>query len=680
MIFPPLPGNALDSFIEGVASGSRSGDVQNDFRQACGAALGDTDAVINSSSVDDMWKRFLVSHMGFTFIGNHPSHYTAPFGQVDPTLTLHYDFANNPTLAAVKSNGPTLGLTRATDKTFLDWESLVRTARSGEAAYTGARRVENLLLQSEDMSTTWATQNGTVTGTRRFTIEDADSCWLTQTFDVPQATPSWRTYRYSVLIRASRTFNVDLNHFPANPNDFTQSNQATSGVTLTPEWQVIESELAPIAATASTKMSFAIVTGGVADGASVGDWFEVAYAQAEDISGQADTTASEYVKTTTAIVAKYFPTQKDGSALATAISGLLVEETRTNICLQSEDLTTTWIDAGLAGDFVANQAVAPDGATTADQLIDDSTTGTGTVLAFQSISLSTTTTYTASFYAKQDQLDWVRLKIASLAALDIQTYFDLGNGALGTSGADNDSQSIESVGNGWYRCAITFTTGADGDGSFELYVAEADTDATVDLDGTSSIFIWGAQLEAGAFPTSYIPTVAASVTRNRDDVGTSTVTWVNESAGTFYVNGTTLENADLEGTSAPRFFQIDDGGTNNRIFVYYDTANVIGVLADGGATQGSLVDVFGAGVHDNVDLKTVFAYAANDLYLQTNGRTAITDNAATMASGFTTFGVGDGGSGGGFAEFDGHIAEIRYYNVRKDNQFLEDLSNGYIPA
>ena len=54
-----------------------TGSVNTDFKEACGQALGFTGAQIKNLSIDDIWKRYLVTVKGFTFIGNHIEHYGA---------------------------------------------------------------------------------------------------------------------------------------------------------------------------------------------------------------------------------------------------------------------------------------------------------------------------------------------------------------------------------------------------------------------------------------------------------------------------------------------------------------------------------------------------------------------------------------------------------------------------
>jgi hypothetical protein len=168
-----------------------------------------------------------------------------------------------------------------------------------------------------------------------------------------------------------------------------------------------------------------------------------------------------------------------------------------NISLQSEDFSTTWTTSGVVN---TDQAIAPDGSLTADQLIDNAAaSGNVAVLVSQSLSVSTSTVYAFSMFAKADQLDWAYIELDNFTtpATNTRAYFDLTDGVVGsTPDAGIDDTGIEDYGNGWYRCWVTFTTdAADTAGLIKFGVSDGDNDNLVADDTTSSIFVWGAQLE-----------------------------------------------------------------------------------------------------------------------------------------------------------------------------------------
>jgi hypothetical protein len=137
--------------------------------------------------------------------------------------------------------------------------------------------------------------------------------------------------------------------------------------------------------------------------------------------------------------------------------------------------------------ILANQIIAPDGTLTADKFVED-TTAASTHEMNHTIAAISAIAYTHSIYAKAAERSWLVLSIQTN-----YTFFDLSNGTVGTNAAGNTA-TITSVGNGWYRCSITRTaTAANNFGLMRL--ATADNTVSYTGDGTSGIYIWGAQLE-----------------------------------------------------------------------------------------------------------------------------------------------------------------------------------------
>ena len=197
--------------------------------------------------------------------------------------------------------------------------------------------------------------------------------------------------------------------------------------------------------------------------------------------------------------------------------GYLAEGARTNLCLQSNAFTTTWTNSvGLAA--TQNQT-GPDGATSAWTM-----TGTGTQTNDQAITL-TATTHTASIYVKKTTgatgfpvLECFASPLTALCTIDtnngIATVWTAKTGGwtIVTSSA-----TCVSAGNFW-RVSLTFLATA-ASWTFRWYPCTT-TNATQStgsfLGATGTSVCYGAQLEAGSFASSYIPTTTASVTRNAD--------------------------------------------------------------------------------------------------------------------------------------------------------------------
>ena len=115
-----------------------------------------------------------------------------------------------------------------------------------------------------------------------------------------------------------------------------------------------------------------------------------------------------------------------------------------NLCVQSEDFSTTW-DLGTAA-ITTDQAVAPDGATTADLCTDDGLGGAAQIYVGQNIAGNFNSDYTLSVYAKADQVDHLLLQVTAFTS-SIYKMFDLTNGTVATNEAGTFTAGISGAGN-----------------------------------------------------------------------------------------------------------------------------------------------------------------------------------------------------------------------------------------
>ena len=379
-------------------------------------------------------------------------------------------------------------------------------------------------------------------------------------------------------------------------------------------------------------------------------------AQLEPVTYQ--TTPGTYNATT---AAAYYGPRFDYDPVTLAAKGLLIEEQRTNLVLYSEQFdNATWTKSAVT--ITANATAAPDGTSTADKLTPDVTLASH--FAGQTVT-TTAVAHTYSAYLKAGGYSWA---ILYAAGVNQGVYFDLANGVVGSSfiGAPTSS-SITPVGNGWYRCSITFT--ATTGTAARVYASSANTVSTFAGDGTSGIFIWGAQLEAGAFATSYIPTVASTVTRSADVAtmtGTNFSSWYNQSEGTFVASADTAKPPSV---ATANFIAIaSDGTQNERVQNVIDTSNVTAGVIDGNVSQANFTNAYTL----NQILNSAIAYKVNDFAASFNGGTVATDTSGTIPT-VNRMTLGSSWDGANFF-LNGHIRSIAYYNTRLPNAQLQALT------
>ncbi len=365
------------------------------------------------------------------------------------------------------------------------------------------------------------------------------------------------------------------------------------------------------------------------------------------------TVAFDYIPTTSAAV---YALPIDHDPITHAPLGVLIEEQRTNLLLRSQEFNNTGSWAVPAGATIAaDNTTAPAGTLTADKLTR--TTTSGVVLGYGSGGFGLALTagvHTLSYFAKADtQTSLTVALVTSGKALGSEVVFNLSAGTAGAVtnyGATTGSvAAIQELDGGWYRCSLTVT------------VTTATWFMQAEMPSAGSYWLWGAQLEAGAFATSYIPTVASQVTRAADQVSILTSAFAyNAAAGTMAFEGA----ARTAGTC----WSIDDGTTNERLTAYDASGTPAFFVVDGGSTQALLT---GAAVTNGVVYKQAAAWAANDFASSLNGAAVLTDGAGTLPT-VTSLKLGQRATG--IAQLNGHIKRLTYFPARKTNAELQGLT------
>jgi len=253
-------------------------------------------------------------------------------------------------------------------------------------------------------------------------------------------------------------------------------------------------------------------------------------------------SATAYTATTSSPIVKYQPvlqTAASGEArfdhdpFTGESKGLLIEEARTNLLTQSGDLSNF---STSNSSLITAAVVAPDGTLSGNKIQENTTASIShSMVTFPPMSASTT--YTLSLFAKKAERDYLALNIYS-GSTSYWTWYNLSNGTVGTA-TNSPPTSMEDVGNGWYRCSITVTTASTGTPNIAVYSCAQNGSLSYDGDGYSGIYVWGAQVEVGSFPTSYIPTSGSTVTRAVDTaeiLEATMLNYINTIEGTFQVD------------------------------------------------------------------------------------------------------------------------------------------------
>jgi hypothetical protein len=332
----------------------------------------------------------------------------------------------------------------------------------------------------------------------------------------------------------------------------------------------------------------------------------------------------------------------------------LFEPQATNLVTFSEQFDNdAWSKFNLS--VTANSLLSPDGTVNADKIIEN--TANDNHFVFTAILPSGV--YTSSVFAKQGERKNLVLGNASFG---VYAVFDLNNGTVvSISGSQLSSPKIESYGNGWYRCSVINTN----DDLRTLAIGIADNLGNVSYagDGTSGLFIWGAQVEVGTVATSYIPTVGSAVTRLADvSTTTSLSALIGQTEGTIYAE------VDIKNVTATTrgVLEIRTSGTQTIALLCFSNGN-LGAYIINSSDQfvRSITTVAGK-------YKLALAYSAASTVLYINGQ--IVGAASSSVSVPPSNAIELGNYGGSVSQLNDGIYAASIYPVRLSNAELAELT------
>lgn len=291
--------------------------------------------------------------------------------------------------------------------------------------------------------------------------------------------------------------------------------------------------------------------------------------------------------------------------------GLLVEESRTNLCLRSEDYTnSTWTKIGLTITPTMlpngiNGALLPD-SSYANYAVYDNSNAAFIVSQTAYATTSSVQRYTVAF-------------TTPAGCTSIRIY------PIRNDGTSHVYQNIGVLASTSY--VMTFFANSSGNG--------------------------GVQLEQASYPTSYIPTTSVAVTRARDSAISNDLGWYNASArkGSFIVKCT----APLGASSFDRILQINDGTGNNSFSIQRNSSDLRCFVIVNGGTQAQTLT---SGFSNNTRALIGVSFEDNNIRVVLNGGSPATDIIVTIPSPFSRFSLLGEGVG---SEFNGTVESCVYY-------------------
>jgi len=421
------------------------------------------------------------------------------------------------------------------------------------------KETQNLLLQSNQFDTTWFTSNASVTGGQSGYNGSSDA-WLLennsstttavvqQPFSLGSSVRSFSVYAKAGNVNWLRLLMYDGSTTHQCWFNLTDGSTANASNIINAKSTSIGGGWYRCEISANTNITFTNIYPTAVAGSSLSDLGANIYIQ--DAQLEQGLVARDYIETTTAAVEGGITDNvprldyTDSSCPA-----LLLEPQRTNLLTQSEYFGA-WTNYQSSTN--STNEISPEGLQNAFEIIESNTLDAHTIRYQYTFQSGQTYTITAFLKAKTRTKALLAFGGATLGGMSFEersSIFDLSNGTI-TREVTGGNSTITDFGNGWYRCSVTITPLSTSSANFDIYIADDNGDNVYQGNGSSGIYIYGAQLEAGSYATSYIPTYGTSVTRNEE---TCEVTSAEDLIG------------QTEGTIAGEF-TFKSGETTNRLF------------------------------------------------------------------------------------------------------------------
>ena len=337
----------------------------------------------------------------------------------------------------------------------------------------------------------------------------------------------------------------------------------------------------------------------------------------------------------------------------------ILEPQRTNLLPYSEDFSqSAWSKFRLS--VSTDSIISPDGNSNTYEITEDSTNNSHVLRQYFG---SLNTDYSFSFFVKSKSGDrYIELDLGNTTKKSI---FDIENGIIISDTTNN--AKITSLYNDWYKISISDTVLLN-ENSYDIRLVDKSSGSDTYLgNGTSGVYIYGAQLEQGSYPTSYIPTTTSAVTRSAETAnGSGDADTFNDSEGVLMA-----EISALSDDSTNRIFGISNNSNFNESILlrYSNNSNeIIAQVRKGGVYEFSMTHTLN---DSTLFSKIAFKYKQNDFSLFVNGFEVDTSPTGDIITGLDTLSLSYVGGN----QFFGNTKQIQYYNSSLTDSELEKISS-----
>ena len=346
--------------------------------------------------------------------------------------------------------------------------------------------------------------------------------------------------------------------------------------------------------------------------------------------------------------------------------GLLIEAQSSNLLTYSEDFSNAaWTKTNVTA---AAEAISPDGTLNAFAIREND--GGGTKRIHQAATV-VSGSVAVSVYVKMLGNER-RLVIREDSTTGDSAVFDLSSGTVAATNVGG-AGTIESVGNGWYRCTLITSPGA-GSKAFGFWLATV-TGTNYESytgDGYSGVILFGAMCENASASSSYLESLGSTTTRAADSCSVAT--------SSFYTGGPVTMVGEVSGSGSgySALFELRDtvsksAGINDYMMVWKtnaaDTdASNFSLYVNSSSTLQAGPTITGSGgattVATRVDTDNVGVCA--------DGGTVTTDTSAVLPDSLDTLYIGRSYSG---YELGSTIKRLAIYNVALSDTELQALTS-----